>query len=241
MKKVLMVKNLRVSTADKELVHGVDLSINEGETVVILGPNGAGKSTIARALMGLDYNTSGAIVFCDEPINTLSIEERSRKGIFLSYQDPVEIPGLSISEMLRTALENHGKKVSLGNFRLLLAENLDKLGLSQFIAKRDLNVDFSGGEKKKLEVVQMLTLKPKLAILDELDSGLDTDAAKKVSSVLAEYQKESKVGYLIITHNMRILSKLNVSKVYIVKDGEIVFAGNKETLDEVKKNGFANF
>ncbi len=240
MNKILDVKDFHVSVGAKELLHGISLHVNVGETVVVLGPNGAGKSTLARAIAGDDYVCSGKITFDDKDVSKKSIDERARLGMFLSFQDPVAIPGLPISEMLRSALEARGKKMSLGKFKMLLADNLDKLDLSPFAASRETNVDFSGGEKKKMEIVQLITLQPKLAILDEIDSGLDMDAAKNVSEVLADYQRSTKAGLMIITHNMRILQALNVSRVYILRDGELVREGKADLLNEIKKNGFKN-
>ena len=192
MSKLLIVKNLHAATAEKELLHGIDLRVDKGETIVVVGPNGAGKSTLARALMGVaDFDYSGLMKFGTKDILSVPCEERAKLGMFLSYQDPIAIPGLPVSEMLRSALETRGVKMRLREFKLQLAKNLEKLELSPFAGERELNVDFSGGEKKKLEILQMLTLQPKLAILDEIDSGLDIDAARLVSNVIRDYQKET--------------------------------------------------
>lgn len=240
MKELLSVRDLHVATAEKELIHGVDFDVKTGETVVVLGPNGTGKSTLARAIAGDDYVCTGDVRFSGKNVVKLTTDERARAGMFLSFQEPVAIPGLSLSEMLRSALEAHGKKMSLREFSLRLTTCLEKLELNPTVAKRDLNVDFSGGEKKKLEIAQLLMLRPKLAILDEIDSGLDVDAARKVSEVLRDFQQETQAGLLIITHNMRILQALNVDRVLMLADGRIAKTGGAELLDEIKKHGFKN-
>lgn len=240
MKESLSVRDLHVATAEKELIHGVDFDVKAGETVVILGPNGAGKSTLARAIASDDYVCVGDVRFSGKNVVKLTIDERARAGMFLSFQEPVTIPGLSLSEMLRSALEARDEKMSLREFSLRLTTCLEKLELNPTVAKRDLNVDFSGGEKKKLEIAQLLMLRPKLAILDEIDSGLDVDAARKVSQVLHDFQQETQAGLLIITHNMRILQALNVDHVLVLADGRIAKTGGAELLDEIKKHGFKN-
>jgi FeS assembly ATPase SufC len=241
MSKLLIVKNLHAATAEKELLHGIDLRVDKGETIVVVGPNGAGKSTLARALMGVaDFDYSGLMKFGAKDILSVPCEERAKLGMFLSYQDPIAIPGLPVSEMLRSALETRGVKMRLREFKLQLAKNLEKLELSPFAGERELNVDFSGGEKKKLEILQMLTLQPKLAILDEIDSGLDIDAARLVSNVIRDYQKETECGLAIVTHNMRILQSLNVDRVYVLRDGEISCVGDVGLLEEIRKHGFKN-
>ena len=241
MSKLLVVKNLHVATAEKELLHGIDLRVDKGETIVIVGPNGAGKSTLARALMGVaDFDYAGLMKFGTKEILNMPCEDRAKLGMFLSYQDPIAIPGLPVSEMLRSALETRGVKMRLREFKLQLAKNLEKLELNPFAGERELNVDFSGGEKKKLEILQMLTLQPKLAILDEIDSGLDIDAARLVSNVIHNYQKETECGLVIVTHNMRILQSLNVDRVYVLRDGEISCVGDVGLLEEIRKHGFKN-
>ncbi len=241
MSKLLIVKNLHASTESKELLHGIDLRVDKGETVVVVGQNGAGKSTLARALMGVsDYLYSGRICFGEKDILKEPCEERAKMGIFLSYQDPVAIPGLPVSEMLRSALEARGIKKRLRDFKLELSQNLEKLKLNPFAGERELNVDFSGGEKKKLEILQMLILRPKLVILDEIDSGLDIDAARLASSVIHEYQKETNCSLIIVTHNMRILSSLNVDRVYVLRDGEVSCVGDVGMLEDIRKHGFKN-
>ena len=215
MSKLLIAKNLHASTADKELLHGIDLRIDKGETVVVVGPNGVGKSTLARSLMGVsDFDYSGSISFAGKDVAKLPCEERAKLGMFLSYQDPVAIPGLPVGEMLRSTIEAHGKKVRLREFKLTLAKYLEKLDLNPFSGERELNVDFSGGEKKKLEILQMF--------------------------VIREYQDETNCSLAIVTHNMRILQSLNVDRVYVIRDGLISCVGDVGMLEDIRKHGFKN-
>ena len=239
--KLLEVSKLSVKAADKQILQGIDLTIQSGETVAILGPNGAGKSTLARAIMGLDaLRCSGKILFEAKDIAKSSVDARARKGLFLSYQSPVEIPGLPLNEVLRAANDARKKKMRLTDFQLKMSEILEELNLSPFVGTRELNVGFSGGEKKKLEIAQMMMLEPKLAMLDEIDSGLDIDAATKMSQSLRNYQKRTNIAYMIITHNMRILQKLKVDRVYVIKSGKLSSTGTKKLLDEIQQNGFKN-
>lgn len=239
--KLLEVSKLSVKAADKQTLQGIDLTIQSGETVAILGPNGAGKSTLARAIMGLDaLRCSGKVLFEAKDITKLSVDTRARKGLFLSYQSPVEIPGLPLNEVLRAANDARKKKMRLTDFQLKMSEILEELNLSPFVGTRELNVGFSGGEKKKLEIAQMMMLEPKLAMLDEIDSGLDIDAATKMSQSLRNYQKRTNIAYMIITHNMRILQKLKVDRVYVIKSGKLSSTGTKKLLDEIQQNGFKN-
>lgn len=241
MTNLLEVQGLCARSGDKTIIDSISLNIKPGETAVILGPNGAGKSTIARAIMGLgDLHYSGQIIFDGKDLGKATIDARARKGIFLSFQSPVEIPGLPLNEILRAANEARKKKMRLTDFQLKMAQILEALDLEPFAGTRELNVNFSGGEKKKLEIAQMMMLEPKLAILDEIDSGLDVDAANKLSKVLFDYQKNTNVAYLIVTHNLRILHKLKVDRVYIIKSGKLAAIGNKELLKQVQENGFKN-
>ena len=199
MSKLLVVKNLHVATAEKELLHGIDLRVDKGETIVIVGPNGAGKSTLARALMGVaDFGYAGLMKFGTKEILNMPCEDRAKLGMFLSYQDPIAIPGLPVSEMLRSALETRGVKMRLREFKLQLAKNLEKLELNPFAGERELNVDFSGGEKKRNEILQLLLLNPKIAMLDEIDSGLDVDAIQVVADVINKL-KEKGMGFMVIS------------------------------------------
>ena len=181
---MLTVKDLRVSVEDSEILHGVDISIGPGETHVLMGPNGAGKSTLGNALMGNPQYTvtGGEVRFHGEDLLEKSVNERAASGLFMSFQNPIEIPGISLENFMRSAIEQRsGTKLRLWDFRKQVRATLDTLQMEHSYAERDLNVGFSGGEKKKAEILQLLLLKPSLAILDETDSGLDVDAVKTVS------------------------------------------------------------
>ena len=240
MKRILDVKNLNVYTAEKELVHNVSFSIDNGEVVVILGPNGAGKSSLVRAIACDDYKCSGTIKLFGKNIVDTTTDYRARNDIFLSYQEPVSIPGLSYFEMLRSALEAHGEKVSLRDFNLRLTKCLERLKITAFAAKKDINIGLSGGEKKMLELAQILLLKPKLLLLDEIDSGLDIDSANTASEVIDEYRAKNGAGVVIITHNLRILKKIKADKVFVMRDGVFDEEGGNELIEKIKKSGFRN-
>ena len=218
-KHLLTVKNLHVNVEDKEILHGVDLTINKGETHVLMGPNGTGKSTLGYALMGNPrYSvTEGEIWFEGKNITEEPVNERAKDGIFLSFQNPLEVPGVTLSAFIRSALEQRtGKRIRLWDFKKELARTMEILQMDPSYAERDLNVGFSGGEKKKAEILQLLMLKPSLAILDETDSGLDVDAVRTVSRGIEEYQKNCDGGLLIITHSTRILEYLSVDDTHEV-------------------------
>ena len=238
------VKNLRVSTEEgKEILPGVDFEINKSETVVLIGPNGAGKSTVAGAIMGDGrFITSGSVKFLGDEILNLPVSERAKKGIFMSFQNPVEVPGITTTEMIRSVLEDKkGGFVPLDEVREGISENAKKLGTNIWFSERELNVGFSGGEKKKNEILQMLALSPKLVILDEIDSGLDVDASARISKILRDYQKESGCSYLIITHNMRVLRHLEPTRAILMKEGSVYAVGDQKMLKVVEKNGFKAF
>ena len=208
--------------------------------MLILGPNGAVKSTLGAAMMGDPKLkiTEGEIRFFDENISNMKVDERARLGMMMTMQNPVEVPGISTTNVIRAALNARGENLSLDKIREQISVVCKKLKTNIFFAEREINYKFSGGEKKKNEIIQALVLKPKLLILDEIDSGLDVDAADLISGTLKELQENEKTALLIITHNMRILKKLKVDKVYILKSGEIVKTGNRELLDLIEKNGY---
>lgn len=244
MSDLLQVKNLHVSVDDTPILKGVTLSIGAGETHVLMGPNGAGKSTLGYTLMGNpSYKvTEGDIIFDGENITKLPVDERARKGMFLSFQSPFEVPGLSLESFLRNAIrQNTGKPLKIREFKKDIAEAMDILHMDASYLQRDLNVGFSGGEKKKAEILQMLMLRPKLAILDETDSGLDVDAVRTVSEGVRAYQKNRDGALLIITHSTRILDSLNVDKTHILVKGELATTGDASLVDEVNENGFAKY
>lgn len=240
-KHLLTVKDLHVNVEDKEILHGVDLTINKGETHVLMGPNGTGKSTLGYALMGNPrYGvTEGEIWFQGKNITEEAVNERAKDGIFLSFQNPLEVPGVTLSAFIRSALEQKtGKRIRLWDFKKELARTMEILQMDPSYAERDLNVGFSGGEKKKAEILQLLMLKPSLAILDETDSGLDVDAVRTVSRGIEEYQKNCDGGLLIITHSTRILEYLSVDDTHVMVEGKIVKTGDASLVDEINEKGF---
>ncbi len=240
----LNIKGLSSAVDGKEILHKIDLQVGAGETHVIMGPNGAGKSSLAGAVMGNpSYEvTEGAIEFKGEALGGLRVHERARRGIFLSFQNPVEVPGISLENFARSALESRtGRKMRIWDFRKEVRKALAALEMDASYAERDLNVGFSGGEKKKAEILQMLLLKPSLAILDETDSGLDVDAVRTVSRGIREFQKDKEAALVIITHNAAILSALKVDKVHILVDGRIVVSGGKELIEKIGREGFSAF
>ena len=244
MPQLLTIKDLCVSAEDKQLLHGITLEIEKGSTHVLMGPNGAGKSTLGLAVMGSpEYTvTSGKIIFDGEDITDESAYERAKRGIFLSFQDPVEIPGITLSEFLRNSLEQiTGTRIQLWDSKQKLKAAMDILDMDSSYADRDLNAGFSGGEKKKAEILQLLMLQPKLAILDETDSGLDVDAVKTVSKGISEYKARTGGTLLVITHNTRILESLQADATHILSSGRIAANGGAELIDEVITSGFDKY
>ncbi|MBO4809625.1 MAG: Fe-S cluster assembly ATPase SufC [Lachnospiraceae bacterium] len=238
---LLQVKDLHVGVQDKEILNGVNLEIPEGETHVLMGPNGTGKSTLGYALIGHPkYEvTEGSIVFNGEDITEDGADERAKKGLFLSFQNPLEVPGVSLSAFIKSALEQiKGERVKAWDFKKKLHATMDVLDMDYGYAERDLNVGFSGGEKKKAEILQLLMLEPKFAILDETDSGLDVDAVRTVSAGIDEYKKRTGGTLLIITHSARILESLEVDKVHVMIEGKIAKDGGRDLVDEINDKGF---
>ena len=243
-KNILTISNLYVNAGDKEILAGVDLEVGYGQTHVLMGPNGTGKSTLGLALMGSPkYEiTKGNIVFDGEDITEEGANERAKKGIFLSFQNPPEGPGVTLSSFIKSALEQvTGERVKLWDYKKKLKETMDLLGMDESYAERDLNVGFSGGEKKKAEILQLLMLEPKLAILDETDSGLDVDAVRIVSSGISEYQRRCGGSLLVITHSMGILDSLHVDRAHVMVEGRIVKTGGSELIEEVNSNGYSKW
>ncbi len=241
---LLITKDLSVNVEEKEILHKINLEIGNGETHVLMGPNGAGKSTLGYALMGNPrYQiTNGKIYFNGTELQDESADKRAQKGIFLSFQNPLEVPGISLANFIRNALEQRtGTRIRLWDFKKEMKKAMDVLQMDESYADRDLNVGFSGGEKKKAEILQLLMLKPSLAILDETDSGLDVDAVHTVSKGIEEYQKSKKGSLLIITHSTRILQSLHVDRTHVLVDGHLVASGDASLVDEINNHGFERF
>ena len=241
---ILNVSGLKVTVEDKEILHGLDLTLNAGETHVIMGPNGAGKSTLGSTLMGDPRYviTDGKVIFQGEDITGESADKISKKGMFLSFQNPVEVPGITLSNFIRSALEQRtGKHIRVWDFKKELEKTMEILNMDPSYAERDLNVGFSGGEKKKAEILQLLMLKPSLAILDETDSGLDVDAVRTVSEGIEVYKKTVGGALLIITHSTKILEALTVDATHVLVDGKIVHNGDQSLIDDINENGFERF
>ena len=241
---MIEINNLcaKIKDTDKEILKGVSLNIKPGEVHAIMGPNGTGKSTLSKVILGnyMYEVTNGDILFSGESIIKLPVYERARKGIFLCMQDPTVIDGVSNSEFLRTALgEVNGEKVNLYTFIKSMEDTMKKVELDSSMLHRSLNKGFSGGEKKKNEILQMILLKPKFIILDELDSGLDVDSLRIVCENINDYLKENPdVSVLIITHYTRVLKYIKPSYVHVMRDGKIVKTGTMDLAYDIEKNGY---
>ncbi|NLY67914.1 MAG: Fe-S cluster assembly ATPase SufC [Tissierellia bacterium] len=241
--KFLSIKNLHVKVGDNEILKGLNLDINKGEVHVIMGPNGAGKSTLANVLMGNPkYEiTEGEIEFEGQIINDTKVDERAKLGIFMSFQYPEEIPGITVENFLRSAkMAVEDKPIKIMEFKKTLKEKMKLLDMKEEYAKRYLNEGFSGGEKKKSEILQLLILEPKLAILDETDSGLDVDAVRVVATGVKEYRSDEN-SIIIITHHNNLLEYLNPDYVHFLIDGKIVKSGDMSLIDIIEKEGFEAF
>lgn len=242
----LVVKNLHVNVEDVEILKGVDLTIKSGETHAIMGPNGTGKSTLAYALMGHPKFevTQGEAYLDGKNILAYDADERAHKGIFLAFQYPVAVPGVSVANFLRSALnakrkaqDPEDKGISIPEYRKLLKEKMDLLEMDHSFASRYLNEGFSGGEKKRVEILQMAALDPKFSILDETDSGLDIDALKVVADGVNSIQ-DSNQGILLITHYQRILNYIKPDYVHVMLDGRIVESGGPELALRLEEEGY---
>ena len=242
---VLNVTGLAARVEDKQLLHGVDLTINKGETHVLMGPNGAGKSTLGYVLMGAPKYTvtGGQILFkgCLLYTSPSPRDKSAKAGMFLSFQEPLEVPGLTLEGFIRSALQQKVGHVRYYDFKKELARCMDILQMDASYAERSLNVGFSGGEKKKAEILQLMMLKPSLAILDETDSGLDVDAVRLVSKGVEEYQKDHNGALLIITHSTRILDALSVDYTHVLVNGKIAANGDGSLVEEINVNGYERF
>ena len=241
---LLSIQGLAAAVDEKTILHGIDLTIPAGETHVLMGPNGAGKSTLGHVIMGdpAYTQTAGTIAFDSEDMTELSPDKRSRAGVFLSFQAPVEIPGVPLSSFLRaTIADRPGLEMRGKEFRRRMKELCAELDMPPAYLNRELGVGFSGGEKKKVEMLQLLLLQPKLAILDETDSGLDVDALGVVSRGMELYRKSCDGTLLIITHNTRILEHLDVDRVHVMVNGRVVHEGDASLIDWIDEHGFERF
>ncbi len=241
--KLLEIKDLYVDAEEKEILKGINMQINKGEVHVIMGPNGSGKTTTANAILNnpIYMKRNGSILFDGEDITNLKTDEIARKGIFMSFQSPEEIPGVSVTNFLKYAKNKiTGEPIKIFEFKSELKKYMEELNMNPKNMERSLNVGFSGGEKKKNEILQMLVLNPKLAILDETDSGLDVDAIKTVSKGIEMFKNKDN-AILIITHNTKILNSLKVDYVHVLINGKIVKTGKQELAKEIEENGYSKF
>ena len=242
----LNINNLNVSIEGKKILDDFNLTINQGEIHVIMGPNGSGKSTLANVLSGNeDYEVnSGKIIFKDSDLLDLNIEERAQAGIFLAFQYPVEIPGVNITPFLQSSINSklkNNKKPELDNlsFAKILRKKAEELGINMDMLKRSINTGFSGGEKKRYEILQMSVLNPEFAIFDETDSGLDVDALRFVTEGINRF-KNSNNSFLIITHYQKLLDYIRPDHVHVMRNGKIVKSGDISLASEIEESGYQN-
>ncbi len=236
----LEIRGLEASVEDKPILKGIDLIVRQGETHALMGPNGSGKSTLANVLMGRPgYRlTAGKVLFKGEDITKLTPDKRAERGLFLAMQYPVEIPGVSVVNFLRTAYKNvKGEEINALAFRKHMKEKMNLLGVEDAMVQRYVNQGFSGGEKKKSEVLQLAVLEPEIAVLDETDSGLDIDSLREVATGIAELIGPN-LGVLLITHYQRILDYIEPDFVHVMIDGRIVQSGGKELARELEAKGY---
>lgn len=237
----LIIKNLSVSIDGKKILSNFNLDINSKEIHVIMGPNGTGKSTLSKVIMGDDnYRvTNGEIFYNDILLNDLSTDERARLGIFLGMQSPIEIEGVTNADMLRTAISSKDKdNFKLFDFIKELDKNVEYLNMNKDMIHRGVNVGFSGGERKKNEILGMYMLKPNIVILDEIDSGLDVDSLKLVGESVMKYYNESNCGILLITHYQRLLDYIKPTHVHIMRDGHIIKSGDANLVKMIEQYGY---
>lgn len=237
---LLEVRQLSVNAGDKKILRDIDLTINRGEVHVVMGPNGSGKSTLANVIMSNPkYSiTEGEILFEGKDITDLPADERAKRGIFMSFQSPVEVSGISVANFIRAAKSAiEGKKISVVKFARELGETMEELDMKSEYVDRYLNYGFSGGEKKKNEILQMRMLNPKLAILDETDSGLDVDAVRIVADGIDRY-RTSDNALLIITHHKEIVGRIKPDFVHVLIDGRLVKTSDASLMDEIEKRGY---
>ena len=238
---MLEIKDLHVEVEGKEIIHGVSLTFHPGKVHVIMGPNGSGKSTLMLAIMGHPkYKiTLGKILLDGEDITSEKAENRAQKGLFLSFQYPAEVNGVTIGNFLRTAVNSHREKpYSVVEFHALLKKKMAELKMDSSFSKRDLNVGFSGGEKKRAEILQLLLLEPKYAFLDETDSGLDVDAIKIVAEGIRKLHHETNMSVIMITHYTRFLESFRPDQISIISEGKIIAQGDASLAQQIDEEGF---
>ena len=242
---MLQLQNLKASVNDKSILNGLNLEIKSGEVHAIMGPNGSGKSTLANILSGKSgYDVSGSLKYEGKNLNEIPIEERAQKGIFLAFQYPLEIPGVNTTNFLKTSLNSirkakGEKELDTLNLLKLIKEKASELNIDEKFLSRQLNVGFSGGEKKKNEILQMKLLEPKLAILDETDSGLDIDALRIVADGVNSHKNKNN-AFLIITHYQRLLDYIKPDFIHVLSKGKIIKTGCAELGQELEKTGYEN-
>lgn len=235
----LEIKRLRVRIEGKEVIKGIDLRIEPGKVVALMGPNGSGKSSLAYALMGHPrYEVKGSVKIDGKDINELTPDERARQGLFLAFQYPVGIEGVSVKELLLGAMRERGEKITALELRRKVEIEAKELGVEKELLSRSVNDGFSGGEKKKIEILQMRILQPKYAVLDETDSGLDIDALRVVAEGARMVVEKEKVGVLVITHYQRVLRYLRPDEVMVLRKGKIVRRGGEELVEELERKGY---
>jgi len=246
---ILEIKNLKASVTETEekILNGLNLSIGKGETHAIMGPNGGGKSTLVNVIAGKDsYNVdSGEIEFFSEDLIEMEVDERAKKGIFMAFQYPSEIPGVRPWQFIKASVDAKRKylgekELSVREFSKIYDENIKIVGMNEDLMKRSLNEGFSGGEKKRNEVFQMLMLEPQLALLDETDSGLDVDALKSVGDVVNRMRNDER-SFLIVTHYQRLLDHIKPDFVHVLIKGKIVESGGYELVKKIEENGYESF
>lgn len=238
----IKLENISAKVEDKDILKDITLEINQGEVIVLMGPNGAGKSTITNVIMGNPkYEiTSGKVYLDDEDITDMPSNERAKKGVFMSFQHPAEISGITMMNFLRTAYNSlKDKNENAVTFKKILTEKMNILEMDSKFRSRFLNAGFSGGEKKRSEILQLLLFEPRFAMLDEIDSGLDVDALKIVAKGIEKVRKETNMGIIIITHYNKILDYIKPDKVAILKKGELTEIGGKELIKKIEEHGFA--
>lgn len=239
---MLQLKNINVfvEESEEQIISNISTSFEEGKITMLMGPNGAGKSSLVQSIMGNPtYSQNGEVYLNDSLISEMEVEERAKLGLFLSFQQPIELPGVTQLLYLRTITEKfRGEKIKPKEFRIQLDEAMEFLDMNKAFNKREMNVGFSGGEKKKNELLQLLLLKPKVAILDEIDSGIDVDGLKTIAKVISHLQENYNTTFIIVSHHEFLLKELDISKVIILDEGTIGKEGTKELGLDILKNGF---